>query len=121
MTNPPPVQPTEDPNQIELAAKAIYALLPYTEGYGTKPAWVERGNSLKQEDCRRYARVALEAADWKAIWKPYNRDGDRILIAWRRGDGWMYVTAAYNVEEVDANGHYYYSEDRRQDLIPIKS
>lgn len=41
----------------EAAAKAIYALF---DGAADHP-WVEGGNSFKQDEARRYARVALEA------------------------------------------------------------
>ena len=43
---------------IELVAEAIYAQMSYAEN-GVKPKWVVRGNSLKQDECRRLARKAL--------------------------------------------------------------
>lgn len=50
-----------DEAMVERAAKQVYALMPY-DGEGEKPAWVDRGNSLKQDEARRYARAALTAA-----------------------------------------------------------
>ena len=52
---------------VEEVAKIIYAQLPYV-GHsglplpGRKPAWQEHGNSDKQNESRRLARIALEAA-----------------------------------------------------------
>lgn len=43
---------------VERVAKAIYDQMSYTEN-GVKPAWVEKGNSLKQEEARRIARNIL--------------------------------------------------------------
>ncbi len=45
---------------VEAAAEKIYYLLPYNEtSPPIKPPWVPRGNSLKQDEARRYARAAL--------------------------------------------------------------
>lgn len=52
------MKPTPTPEMIEVAAEAIYNLFTYDEP-GEKPKWVERGNSFKQEDARRYASAAL--------------------------------------------------------------
>lgn len=41
---------------IEAAAKAIYRLMPGAEAH----PWVDGGNSLKQDEARRYARAALD-------------------------------------------------------------
>ena len=46
---------------IEKAAEAVYNAFPY-DGSGEKPAWVIGGNSLKQDEARKYAALALEAA-----------------------------------------------------------
>lgn len=43
---------------IERASMAVYDLLPYDEP-GTKPEWVFQGNSLKQDEARRYAIAAI--------------------------------------------------------------
>jgi hypothetical protein len=45
---------------VEKAAQPIYDRFIYDE-HGAKPAWVPHGNSLKQDDARRYARAALGA------------------------------------------------------------
>jgi hypothetical protein len=61
--NAPTVAPASaggDPDTIEDVAKAIYDLFPYEE-QGIKPAWVLYGNSLEQDEARRYARAALAA------------------------------------------------------------
>ena len=44
--------------RVEAAAEAIYNAMPYDEP-GEKPVWVPGGNSLKQDEARKYARVAL--------------------------------------------------------------
>lgn len=45
---------------IEEAAKAIFDLMPYDGPLGTqRPAWVPHGDSLKQDEARRYASAAL--------------------------------------------------------------
>ncbi len=48
---------------IEARAEAIYAEMPF-DGVGAKekPAWVPRGNSLKQDEARRMARDERDAA-----------------------------------------------------------
>lgn len=44
----------------ERVAKAIYGQLPYTEKSPLiKPPWFPGGNSLKQDEARRYAHTAL--------------------------------------------------------------
>lgn len=43
---------------VEERAKAIYARMPYDEK-GTKPDWVEGGNSIKQDEARKQARALL--------------------------------------------------------------
>jgi len=43
---------------VEQVAKAIYDQFSYTEN-GVKPKWVEKGNSLKQDEARKLAREAL--------------------------------------------------------------
>ena len=54
---------SNDALRIEKAAKAIYDLMPFDDqgpyGVREKPDWVEGGNSLKQDEARRYARAAL--------------------------------------------------------------
>lgn len=45
---------------VERVAKAIYDQMSYYED-GAKPAWVEGGNSLKQDEARRLAITALSA------------------------------------------------------------
>ena len=51
-----------EPDKLEKAARAIYDMMPF-DGVGSekKPAWVEGGNSLKQDEARRYARAAAVA------------------------------------------------------------
>lgn len=44
---------------IEAQAKLAYDLMEY-DGPGEKPAWVDHGNSEKQDDARRIAIVELE-------------------------------------------------------------
>lgn len=46
---------------IEARAQEIYAAMPYDEA-GSKPAWVHRGNSLKQDEARKLARSERAAA-----------------------------------------------------------
>jgi hypothetical protein len=50
-------------NLVESVARAIYELMPFDDrgGLAEKPAWVEGGNSLKQDEARRYARAAVVA------------------------------------------------------------
>jgi hypothetical protein len=45
---------------VEEKAKQIYERMPYDGLQGTKPAWVEYGNSDKQDEARRQARAALD-------------------------------------------------------------
>jgi hypothetical protein len=56
-------QSESEPDKLEKAARAIYDMMPF-DGVGSekKPAWVEGGNSLKQDEARRYARAALAEA-----------------------------------------------------------
>jgi hypothetical protein len=56
-------QSESEPDKLEKAARAIYDIMPF-DGVGSekKPAWVEGGNSLKQDEARRYARAALAEA-----------------------------------------------------------
>jgi hypothetical protein len=49
-------------SKLESVAKVIYKQFPY-EAPGRKPAWVNGGNSLKQDEARRYAAVAIEAIE----------------------------------------------------------
>lgn len=44
---------------VESQAQIAYALMDY-DGPGEKPAWVDHGNSQKQDDARRIALVELE-------------------------------------------------------------
>ena len=55
-------QSESEPDKLEKAARAIYDMMPF-DGVGSekKPAWVEGGNSLKQDEARRYARAAVVA------------------------------------------------------------
>lgn len=55
-----PPEPTE--GQVEAAAELVYEQMEY-DGPSTvpKPAWVPRGNSLKQSEARRYASAVLRA------------------------------------------------------------
>lgn len=46
--------------EIERAAEVIYNAMPY-DGQGKKPAWVPRGNSLKQDEARARARYTAPA------------------------------------------------------------
>jgi hypothetical protein len=43
---------------VEFYAKAIYGAMEY-DGPGEKPEWVPNGNSLKQDEARRYARAVI--------------------------------------------------------------
>ena len=46
--------------RAEAIAKAIYDVMPFDgPSHKTKPAWVENGNSLKQDEARSLARQAL--------------------------------------------------------------
>ena len=45
--------------RVESVAKAIYLQMPCDDPRG-KPDWVERGNSLKQDEARSLARAALK-------------------------------------------------------------
>jgi hypothetical protein len=55
-------QSESEPDKLEKAARAIYDMMPF-DGVGSekKPAWQEGGNSLKQDEARRYARAAVVA------------------------------------------------------------
>ena len=49
-------------HDIEIAAKAIFEHWQFQKENGSTPIkWIEGGNSLKQEEARTYARVALES------------------------------------------------------------
>ncbi|QQP96463.1 hypothetical protein [Lysobacter enzymogenes] len=50
-----------DEAMVEAGAREVYADMVYDEP-GEKPAWVERGNSLKQGEARRMAHRVLAAA-----------------------------------------------------------
>lgn len=53
----------------EFTAQLIYNEMPF-DGIGEKPEWVQRGNSLKQDEARQYARVFLETfGNWLPIKK----------------------------------------------------
>lgn len=55
----PPEPPTDE--EIESAAKLIHASMRFAvPDYHTTSGWVERGNSLMQDEARRTARAALE-------------------------------------------------------------
>ncbi|KKM69758.1 hypothetical protein LCGC14_1447540 [marine sediment metagenome] len=45
---------------LDRVAMVIYDRMEY-DGVGSKPVWVEGGNSLKQDEARRTARKAIEA------------------------------------------------------------
>lgn len=47
---------------IERAAKRVYDMMPYDGrgAVGTKPPWTERGNSLRQEEARRYCIAVMK-------------------------------------------------------------
>lgn len=47
----------------EALAKIIYTRMPYDEPTGTKPAWVEGGNSLKQDEARSLALAIASAIE----------------------------------------------------------
>ena len=49
-----------DEATVEAVAKVVYDEMPYDEP-GEKPSWVFRGNALKQDEARRYARAAIAA------------------------------------------------------------
>lgn len=66
-----------DSDMVELAAEAIYDLMPFDEPHGTKPAWVPRGNSLKQDEARSYARAAIRAME-KPTEEMYDAAWERI-------------------------------------------
>jgi len=70
-------QSESEPDKLEKAARAIYDMMPF-DGVGSekKPAWVEGGNSLKQDEARRYARAALAEA----------QQGDALGL--KMVDGW---------------------------------
>jgi hypothetical protein len=56
-----PVNPRRAP-EVEAVAKIIYESMPYDGLAGTsKPAWVEGGNSLKQEEARSRAIETINA------------------------------------------------------------
>jgi hypothetical protein len=61
-------QSESEPDKLEKAARAIYDMMPF-DGVGSekKPAWVEGGNSLKQDEARRYARAALAQSEGPAL------------------------------------------------------
>lgn len=63
------MKPTPTPEMIEAAAEAIYNLFTYDEP-GEKPKWIERGNSFKQEDARRYAAAALSVPAAAVVGEP---------------------------------------------------
>lgn len=84
---------------IESAAKAVFKTLP---GWCGQP-WVEGGNSLKQDEARRYASAALsvapaqlpKATDWLTPTSYRDRFADAVaLLCGRRApedmiDGWL--------------------------------
>jgi hypothetical protein len=59
LATPPPEPPTDD--EIEEAAKLIHASMRFAvpDNHYTRD-WVERGNSLMQDEARRTARAVLE-------------------------------------------------------------
>jgi hypothetical protein len=59
LATPPPEPPTDD--EIEEAAKLIHASMRFAVfGEHCTSDWVERGNSLMQDEARRTARALLE-------------------------------------------------------------
>ena len=86
-------QSESEPDKLEKAARAIYDIMPF-DGVGSekKPAWQEGGNSLKQDEARQYARVALKAQekngprDWtlsqreEPEWKTITLRNERIRL-----------------------------------------
>jgi len=59
LATPPPAPPTDD--EIEEAAKLIHASMRFAVfGEHCTSDWVERGNSLMQDEARRTARAVLE-------------------------------------------------------------
>ena len=63
-------------DMIERVARAIYAQMPFIENpYNElgkeKPGWVEKGNSLKQDEARSYAHAAIKAM----------RDPTKVMLA----------------------------------------
>jgi hypothetical protein len=53
-------QSESEPDKLEKAARAIYDMMPF-DGVGSekKPAWQEGGNSLKQDEARRYGAAVV--------------------------------------------------------------
>jgi hypothetical protein len=47
----------------ERVANAIYDVMPYDGAKGWKPGWIPSGNSHKQDEARRLAKIALTPAD----------------------------------------------------------
>lgn len=59
----PQPPPATEGDEVEAVARAIYDELPFESlnPYAVKPPWRERGNSIKQEKARKYARAAIAA------------------------------------------------------------
>jgi hypothetical protein len=73
---------------IEPIAKEIYDALPY-DCKGEKPAWVPRGNNIKQEDCRVKARAAITAALQAWLGTGMAKSGFGYPFAEDRSDNWL--------------------------------
>lgn len=69
---------------IEKAAEAIYNAFPFDE-IGEKPTWVKGGNSLKQDEARKYAAVALEAVHVPSPQVAQEAAADDGWITWAGG------------------------------------
>lgn len=78
MSNPMTTDAGVNKDLVERVAKAIYDLFPY-DGLETKPAWVRGGNSLKQDEARRYARVGLSALPLVRVPEGQQTPLDRLL------------------------------------------
>lgn len=119
--NTRPAQPsaggvTEE--MVERAARAVYERMPFDGDaqYKVKPPWVERGNSLKQDEARRYARAALEAAlgegdGWVKCSERMPKDHEAVLVCLTEYDDPRVIVASYygaswtqDSSQLEANG-----------------
>jgi hypothetical protein len=66
-------------SQLVDTAQEIYEAMPYDGPDGAKPAWVPFGNSDKQDEARRYARIARSHYG-RATAIP--AEGEALIAAW---------------------------------------